>query len=197
MAFAKFISTEYLFKYTILDDNIDPDLLNKFIIQAQDLNIQQVIGNTLYVKLMTDIVNTGSPSGYYLTLLTDYIQRCQAEWTVYHVFPFINYRLTNKAVSEKNSDNSNPTTLENIQWLREQVRSTAEFYSTRIREFIVNNQTQFPEYFNPDQNLLSIKPRWNNYFGGIYLNRYTSPCDCNCGKGIKCNCCNKINIYGC
>jgi len=56
-----------------------------------------------------------------------------------------------------------PTNLDNIQWLREQVRNTAEFYSTRIREYIVNNQVQFPEYFNPSQNLLSIKPKWNNY----------------------------------
>jgi hypothetical protein len=195
MAFAKLISTDYLFKYTIIDDNVDPDLLGKFIIQAQDLNIQQVIGNTLYVKIMNDVVNN-TISGYYKTLLDDYIQRCQAEWTVYHVFPFINYRLTNKAVSEKNSDNSNPTTLDNIQWLREQVRNTAEFYSTRIREYIVNNQVQFPEYFNPSQNLLSIKPKWNNYFGGIY----TGPngCgDCKCGRGVRCNCCNKINIYGC
>ena len=196
MAFAKFISTEYLFKYTVIDDNVDPYLLNKYIIQAQDLNIQQVIGNTLYVKLMNDIVNSGSPTGYYLTLLTDYIQRCQAEWVVYHAMPFLNFRMTNKAVSEKNSDNSNPTALENIIWLRDQVRNSAEFYSTRIREYIVNNQNEFPEYFNPSQNLLSIKPKWDNYFGGIYLGR-RGGCSCFCGKGIRCNCCNKINIYGC
>jgi len=54
----------------------DPDLLNKFIIQAQDLNIQQVIGNTLYVKIMNDIVSN-TIGGYYKTLLDDYIQRCQ------------------------------------------------------------------------------------------------------------------------
>lgn len=174
MSFAKLISTEYLFKHTIIDDNVDPDLLNKFIIQAQDLNIQQIIGNTLYVKIMTDVVSN-TVTGFYKDLLDNYIQRCQAEWTVYYSFPFINYRLTNKAVSEKNSDNSNPTSLENIQWLREQVRNTAEFYSTRIREFISNNPNQFPEYY-VIQGCLSITPKRNNYFGGIYLGK--DNCDC-------------------
>jgi hypothetical protein len=188
MAFARLVSTQYLFKYTIIDDNIDPDLLNKFIIQAQDLNIQQVIGNTLYVKIMNDVV-AGTITGPYQILLEDYIQRCQAEWVVYHSMPFLNFKLTNKNVAEKNSDNSNPTSLDNIQWLREQVRNTAEFYSTRIREYIVNNQNDFPEYFNLQYNVSSIKPKPMNYFGGIYLN---TGCGlyCGCGKNKKgyCDC---------
>ena len=167
---AKFITFEYLVKWTIMDENVDANLVEPFILQSQDINIQTIIGNTLYVRLMNDIITTGTTTGYYLTLMTDYIQPAQAQWAIYHSLPFLNYKLTNKAVSEKSSDNSAVTPLETVQYLRNTIRDNAEFLSTRIREYIINNQTQFPEYFSPNnQNLLSIKPQVNNYFGGVYL----------------------------
>ena len=167
---AKFLTFEYLVKWTIMDENVDANLVEPFILQSQDINIQTIIGNTLYVKLMNDIITTGTTTGYYLTLMTDYIQPAQAQWAIYHSLPFLNYKLTNKAVSEKSSDNSTVTPLETVQYLRNTIRDNAEFLSTRIREYIINNQTQFPEYFSPNnQNLLSIKPQVNQYFGGVYL----------------------------
>jgi hypothetical protein len=171
---AKFITFEYLVKWTIVDENVDANLMEPFILQSQDINIQTVIGNTLYVRLMNDIITTGTTTGYYLTLLTEYIQPAQAQWAIYHSLPFLNYKLTNKAVSEKNSDNSTVAPLETVQYLRNTVRDNAEFLSTRIREYIINNQTQFPEYFSPQLNLMSIKPQVNNYFGGIYTGGWKS-----------------------
>ena len=171
---AKFITFEYLVKWTIMDENVDANLVEPFILQAQDINIQTIIGNTLYVKLMNDIMTTGTSTGQYLTLLIDYIQPAQAQWAVYHALPWLNYKLTNKSISEKNSAESTPTSLETTQYLRNTVRDNAEFLSTRIREYIVNNQSAFPEYFSPQLNLMSIKPRVNNYFGGIYTGRNRS-----------------------
>ncbi len=166
---AKFISFEYLTKWTQIDENIDPNILEPFIMQAQDINIQGVIGNSLYVKIMNDIATTGTTTGSYLTLLSSYIQPCQAQWTMYYALPFMNYRLTNKSVSEKNSDNSNPTTIENVQYLRSVVANTAEFLGKRIGEYICNNQNDFPEYFTTDYNSKSIKGSSDTYFSGIYL----------------------------
>jgi hypothetical protein len=166
---AKFITFEYLVKWTIMDENVDANLVEPFILQSQDINIQTIIGNTLYVRLMNDIITTGTTTGYYLTLMTDYIQPAQAQWAIYHSLPFLNYKLTNKAVSEKSSDNSAVTPLETVQYLRNTIRDNAEFLSTRIREYIINNQTQFPEYFIGNGNVLQIRPSINQYFGGVYL----------------------------
>lgn len=168
MTYSTFITPEYVYRWSIVDDNVDPNLLQTFIIKAQDINIQTAIGNNLYVKLMSDISNN-TISGYYQTLVNDYIQKCQLEWTIYHALPYINYRLTNKAVSEKKSDSSDATELKNIQYLREDVRSTAEFLTRRITEYIINNQAQFPEFFFMTPAQLQITPKLNNYFGGIYL----------------------------
>lgn len=174
MAQARFISTEYLYKHTTIDANVDADYLTKFIDMAQDLQIQLVLGNALFVKIKNDIASTGTTTGYYLSLLTDYVQRATAEWTVYYALPHINYHITNKAVSTNNSDSSNASDVDTLKWLRQQVRDNAEFYSERVRDYLRNNSTQFPElYATTGEN---IRPTNNSYYSGMYL-----------GKGLKNN----------
>ena len=162
---AQFISTDYIYKYTVIENNVDADLITKFIWKAQDLNIQAALGSHLYNALLAECPNF---NGYHLTLIKDYVQPCQAEWTVYHALPFINFRLTNKAVSQKSSDNSVPSTVDDLKWLRDQVRNNAEFYSERIKDYIKNNLAQFPEFYTSEPGSpFDIKPNRSNYFSGI------------------------------
>ena len=81
MTFSVFITPEYVFKWSQIDDNIDPNLINTYIIKAQDINIQQAIGNSLYVKLMADVA-ANTLTGYYKTLVDSFIMRAQLDWTV-------------------------------------------------------------------------------------------------------------------
>ena len=161
---AQFISTDYVYKWSVIENNVDADLITKFIAKAQELNIQAAVGENLYTKLLNDCPNF---TGLYLTLVKDYIQPAQTEWVVYHALPFINFRLTNKAVSQKNSDNSNPSGIDDLKWLRDQVRNNAEFYSERIKDFIKNNPTAFPEYYTRT-NTFEVRPNKSNYFSGIF-----------------------------
>lgn len=169
MAAAHFINTDYVYKWTIIEDNVDPDLIFKYIEQAQTINIQEVLGSNLYNKLVTDCPDF---TGYYRTLVKDYIQPAQAQWVVYHIIPFINYKLTNKAISQKSSDNSQPSALADIKFLMDKVRINAEFLSERIKDYIKNNETQFPEFFttNPEDPY-NIRPNRNNYYGGIWTTK--------------------------
>lgn len=176
MSRVRFITTEYLFKYTILDSNIDADLLTPYIDQASDINIQQTIGNSLYTKLKNDVIAGGS-TGYYATLMKDYIKPALAQWVLYYAMPFINYKMTNKSIAKKTSDNSTTAEQSEIVWLRDQVRDTAEFLTRRITEYIMTNTGQFPEYFTTS-GPYQLKPKKDSYFGGIYLGK-----SLNRGKG--------------
>jgi len=161
-----FITSDYVFKYTVIDQNVDADLILKFIIKAQDLNVQATVGSHLYNKLLADCPNF---TGFYRTLIKDYVQPAQAEWVVWHALPFINFKLTNKAVSTKSSDSSQPSTVEDLQWLMMQVKNNAEFYSERTRDYIRNNLAQFPEFYTSEPgNPFDIKPNRTNYMAGIY-----------------------------
>jgi hypothetical protein len=172
--YARFISYEFLIETTIIDSNVDANLITKFIDSAQDMHIQQVIGFSLYTTLMNKIAD-GSIAGQYQFLLDTFIQKCQAQYVVYMALPYINYHLTNKSVSTKSSDNGQPSSLEEIQYLRKDIESTAQFYAQRIREYIINNPGFFPEYW-ATSGIDRITPKSNNYFGGIYLdNRMKIP----------------------
>ena len=170
--YARFITTNYLFTRKILDPNIDVDLINMRIDDAQNINIQQVLGYGLYTKLMTDIFTTNTTTGVYYDLLVNYVQIAHARWVLFRMPEFINYRLTNKSVMEKHSDNANPTSQANIFHMKNDLRSDAEFYTQRVREFIMNNQSALPEYNNNLTRIGALKPRSNNYFGGVYLPKY-------------------------
>lgn len=163
---AIFLNSDYIYKYTVIDQNVDADLILKFIIKAQDLNIQSTLGSHLYNKLITDCPNF---VGQYRTLIKDYVQPAQAEWVVYHALPFINFRLTNKAVSIKSSDSSQPSTVDDLRWLMDQVRNNAEFYSERTKDYIKNNPSLFPEFYTTEPgNPFDVKPNKSNYKSGIY-----------------------------
>jgi hypothetical protein len=166
-----FITSEYVYKYTVIDQNVDADLILKFIIKAQDLNIQSTLGSHLYNKLVADCPNF---QNQYRTLIKDYVQPAQAEWTVYHALPFINFHLTNKAVALKSTDSSQPSTVEDLQWLMTQVRNNAEFYSERVRDYIKNNPSLFPEFYTIEPGMpFDIKPNKSNYHSGIYTSGRT------------------------
>jgi len=164
MNYKLFITSNYVYKMSVIESNVDADLITKFIWKAQDLNIQSVLGQNLYTKMLND---TPTYVGLYNDLMIQYIQPALCEWVVYHLIPFINFRLTNKAVSQKSSDNSQPTATEDLNWLRSQVRNNAEFYNERMKDFIKNNPTAFPEFYQSDLSF-RIKPAITNYFSGIY-----------------------------
>lgn len=176
--YTRFINSDYLFATTAIDANVDPKLLEKFIDQAQEINIQQVLGNALYTKLMADAYDD-NVQGEYLNLLRDYVLVALANWSLYHAMPFINYKLTNKSIAERSSEDSQATELSVVNYLRENVRNTAEFFTQRVRDFIVNNPGDFPEYHNTTGQ--GLRPKSRNYFGGIFL-------DGNCGTGNDCDC---------
>ncbi len=167
-----FVDQTFILKYYsgFLDNNIDPNLFNQFIFIAQEQNIQEILGYTLYIKYLTDIANTGAPdpTGLYKDLMDQCIQDATALWAIYHAIPTMNFRLTNKAMSQKSSDNSVPSGISEVEYIRGQVRNMAEFKCARIREYIINNLNSFPEYvrYNGIDRIVA-KP--NNYFGGIAL----------------------------
>lgn len=160
---AQFVTTDYIYKYTIIEENVDADLVNKSIWRAQMTHIQEILGTNLYNKLVNDCPNF---TGQYLTLMNNYVQPALAEWTVYHLTPFINFRFTNKAVSQKSSDNSQPSTLDDLKWLQAQIRDNAEFISEQTKDYIKNNISLFPEYYQV-LNPFDLRPNKTNYFGGI------------------------------
>ena len=164
-----FVSEDTIKKSTTINGNVDVELLLPYIKVAQDIHIHQLLGTDLYDKIANDI-STSSLGGNYKTFTDEYIQPVLIHYSLYECLPFLSYKIMNKDIVRKISETSTPADLEDIKYMREIVKNTAEYYSTRLVDYLCNNNHLFPEY-NTNSNG-DLAPTKDTYFSGIVLDRY-------------------------
>ena len=162
------MSADYYKRNSVVNLNVDDELVHPHILKAQNMNIERGLGTNLFNTLLAEIAS-GTVTTRMVTLLEDYIQPALVEWTTYTALPYLNYKFTNKAVSKKSSDNSEPSDLNEINFLRNDIRDDAEYLSDRLTKFLISNLTIYPEYNTGNENCDDIRPSKKNFFGGIYL----------------------------
>lgn len=164
----KFISTAYLKSNTTIQDNVEDDILNPYIHKVQDTHLQQVLGTSFYNRLKTGVEDNNLSTNE-LSLLRTYIQPMVAEWTFYEVLPHINYRITNKAVSQQSSEFSQASGLDEVKYLRQTVRDMAEFYTKRLQKYLCDYGQLYTEYVNPGDKENIKKNIKKGFFNGVYI----------------------------
>jgi len=174
-----FIQITYLKKNTPIQDNVDDNILTPYIKIAQDLHIQKILGSAFYNRLMEGVALDN------LTideddLLRNFIQPALAQWAFYEVLPHLNYKPTNKAISQENSEFSTSSTLEDIKFLRNSIRDISEFLLERLVNQLCDFRELYPIYLNPgDKENLDASNR--NYFSGVFIPKSRSgKCYNNC-----------------
>jgi hypothetical protein len=164
----KFISSTYFKANTTVDENVDDDIINPFIVKAQDVYIQQALGSAFYHRLKEGVANNNLNADEE-DLLRDYIQPCLNEFTLYELIPHINYKFTNKSIAQKSSEYSQPSTLDEVKYLRQSVRDLGEFYLKRLQKYLCDFGSQkFPLYASPGSNE-NLPRKKKSFFGGVYL----------------------------
>ena len=161
-----FISENKLKKSTTINGNVDVELLRPYMKVAQDIHIHPKLGTDLYNKLQSDITGS-SLTGNYQTLVEDYIQDALVHWTLYECIPFLGYKIMNKNIVRKTSEQSENAGLDELNYLRVVVRNTAEWYTERLIDYVRHNTSLFPEY-NTNTNE-DISPTKQNYYSGMNL----------------------------
>lgn len=164
MAYVLMISENRLKKLTSIHENVEPDDLMPFVTQAQDLKIQDILGTKFYNNLKDSIVADDLTAAED-ELLDEYIAPTLANYALYYALPHINYRVQNKAVLNPSSEESNAVDLEQLKFLRQAVRDTAEFYESRLREYLCDFSNDFPDYLNPGTDGMMPSPAKNSTSG--------------------------------
>ena len=162
------LTADYYKRNTVVNLNVDEELLHPQIIKAQNVRIEKILGTSLFNVVLAEI-DAQTYTARVTTLLEDYIQPALVEWITYTALPYLNYKLTNKSVSKKSSDNSEPSELNEINYLRQNIRDDAEYYSERTTKFLEANTDTYPEYLNGNTDCDDIKPSKLNFISGIYL----------------------------
>jgi len=166
MATALFISRTDLVKNSIIDGNTDTDNFIKFIRIAQEIEIQNYLGTDLYNKISADIV-AGTLTGDYLNLVNDYVQPMLIWWAQVNYLPYAAYQIKNGGVFKHTSENAESVSKNEVDYLVEKARNTAEYYTRRFVDYMSFNSSTFPEYnSNSDSD---VYPDKDSLFNGWVL----------------------------
>ena len=161
-----FVSEEKLKSFTSINNNVSPLDLIPYVLQAQDIYLQNFIGSTFYFQLR-DQVKTNTVSNDNKFLLDNYIGNAMCNWGLFYALPFLKYKIFNKSVVSPTSENSDSITLEELKFLMEQVRSAGETYIKRMIEWMVLHPGNYQAYVAPQVLDGQLPERGNPYFGSL------------------------------
>ncbi len=170
MANVLFISESFVKDNTLLHENIDFKFLRPVIILCQDIHLQPKLGSTLYDQLKTQIIG-GSLTVANTTLLNDYIQPMLLYWVQAEAPSAISYKFLNKGLMQQSSENSSAASLDEINFISQKYKDKAEWYTERLVAYLLENDSDYPAYQNPDDGLDVIQPETRVYTSGMYLGR--------------------------
>ena len=146
---AIFVTADDIKRYSVLDGNVDHDKYAQFIEIAQDIHVHTYLGTDLYDKIQSLIIaNTIDDVGnaVYKTLLETYIKPMHIHYSLVEMFPYIAYTLKNGGFFKHGSETSESVSIEEIEKLAERSRSTAQWYTERMIDYLCDNSTSYPEY---------------------------------------------------
>ena len=161
-----FVTKEDVVRFTGLNGNVDVDRFLYKVKEAQDLDVQSLLGTKLFDKIKDDII-AGTLVDPYLTLLDDKIKPIVIHYAMVQFLPIAPYVIGNKGVYKRTAENGTNIDSDELIKLIESERRTAEHYAQRFIDYMCYNQTSFPEY-NTNTND-DINPTRNNYWSGYVL----------------------------
>jgi len=164
---AIFITANDLKRYSVVNANVDNDKFMQFIEISQDIHVQNYLGTDLYNKYQTLIIDgtiNDVGNAKYKTLLDTYIKPFTIHWALVEYLPYAAYTVANGGVYKHTSETSQTVDKNEIDFLIEKQRDTAQHYTRRFIDFMCFNSSDYPEY-NSNSNG-DMYPDKKSDFGG-------------------------------
>jgi hypothetical protein len=162
-----FISEEKLKSFSSVNQNVSPLELVPYILQAQDIELQYFFGSTFYFQLKNQVLS-GTVDSNNQFLLDNYVGNALVNYGLARALPFLKYKIYNKSVLSPTSESADTITLQELQFLQEQAKSTAEVYMKRCMEWILLHPGNYPAYFSSKVTDGQM-PSYDNPIGGAIV----------------------------
>ena len=167
MAEAILITRKDVVKFTAMNGAVDTDKFIQYIKIAQDVHVQNYLGTDLLESIQAKII-AGTLTGDYLSLVTNYVKPLLCHWAMVEYLPFAAYTIANKGVYKHSSENAENVSKEEVDFLVEKERTTAQYYTDRFIDYMsFNASSKFPEYYS--NNNEDIFPDKDANFSGWVL----------------------------
>lgn len=162
---ALFIDDQYLKDYTPLGKSVDVNEIYPFVEEAQNVYVQDVLGTPLYMDLEYKLY-TGVTYSNIERQLVDLCSKGLAYWTVYMALPHLAIKIRNLGVARPTSTDAQPSTIDEMKYVREEMKNLGEFWNTRVVNFLCQYSNQFPLYQAATDDMY---PNTRQYDSDIYL----------------------------
>jgi hypothetical protein len=139
------ISEENLRQFTDINNNVDSKLLKNAVREAQDIEIQRLLGTKLYEAVL-DRIKTNTLTGVYQVLVLDWVQNALLYASYYYALEDIYLRPRNNGLLIPNGgENSDPADGTWYNRKRESVKNKSQFYQERLTNYLIQKQGLYPE----------------------------------------------------
>jgi hypothetical protein len=168
MSVVYFIEIDELKEKTTIDLNVEDKILRNNIMDAQEIDIQSIIGSRLYLSLKDKVIDDTLADNY-KTLMDDYITPALIKFSLYRSLDWLYTKIKNSSVVNQNGENSSKADIAIVEKLKSSVRNDTEYYSNKLKQFL--EETDIEEYddYNPDSLSYYTTPDISDsYFCGIY-----------------------------
>jgi hypothetical protein len=167
-----FISRNDIIKNSPLQGAIDADALLPFVYTAQVKYIKDLLGTVLYDYIGAQILagTTASLSAYYQDLINEHIKHTLIWYSCVEYIPFSSISFKSNGAVKHLSDQSIAPSKTDIDFLTGKCQSNADYFATRMQNYLIAYSVQIPQYLQSVGNATMIFPNMANaYFGGIQL----------------------------
>ena len=162
------ISEKYVKTQSNIQDNVWGDFLTPAIREAQDIELQPIIGRPLYKKILKEVEEKDVEERF-KTLIEDWIQPYLLYQTIVSLIPIIGTKLGNIGTVISNDEhvqNLSSSERENLEY---RYRYLADHYKSELQKYLLANKDLYPELTSTCLNNLNLKssnslPLWT---GGV------------------------------
>ena len=181
------IDVGYLKASSLLDYNITEVKLIPYVIEAQELKLEPLIGTSLYRVLQGDNLDYK-----YRYLLDNHVGKALIHWALSAYLEVAPYQVAEGGVFKHLSTDSESVTNTEVNTMIQRERNKAESYAKRMIDFLELYKGDYPEYTACVSDGLKAS-RTLKHIGGLNLYNTTYPSDmggsyrigdCECGGTI-------------
>jgi hypothetical protein len=179
------IGEEYVKQNSAIMDDVENMIIRNNILDAQNIDLQGVVGENLYAKLINGMddyyacVDSGGTcsltdylTDYDITLIDDYIQPYLLYATLYNSSHDLYLKLTNKGVASIDNPNGRDNSKDDLGYfwsMKKNWKNRQASYMNQLVSYLEDNIDDFPDYATIEcDSSLNNDPAKNTSIG-LYL----------------------------
>lgn len=166
MTIIQFIDSNYVKLRCNVNENVNSKLIDRVIVESQEMDILPLLGEVLYDRIKDDI-DADTLDGVYRQLLETYVAPVLAYRVYQRLIYALGFKVAEGNVYRSESENGAAVNNTDLSLLSRNAAKIAETYSDRLVKWLCNRTSEIPEYLAFDQD--KVGRYNNNIYSGLSL----------------------------